>query len=193
MYNIYGFFDLYSVSSDFLSCAVTVLPKERVNRINRYKKIEDKKLSAISYLLCIYALRDCFSLKNPIIETDEKGKPFLRDYPNIHFNLSHCKAGCVCAVSDTAIGVDIQNYVDYSHEVAVRVCSQRELEYIDKSKNKSVAFTKIWAMKESYLKMRGDGICVDLKEVNVFEILDMIRVRVKDTCVIAICKEKLAT
>ena len=193
MYKIYGFFDISAVSSDFLSCAVTVLPKERVNRINRYKNIEDKKLSAISYLLCIYALRDCFSLKNPIIETDEKGKPFLRDYPNIHFNISHCKAGCVCAVSDKAIGIDIQNYVDYSHEVAVRVCSRQELEYIDKSENKSVAFTKIWAMKESYLKMRGDGICVDLKKADVFEVLDMIRVFIKDDYVIAVCNGKLAT
>lgn len=190
MYKIYGFFDLNVVSSDFLPCVVAFLPKERVNRINRYKNIEDKKLSAISYLLCIYALRDCFSLKNPIIETDEKGKPFLPDCPNIHFNISHCKAGCVCAVSDKAIGIDIQNYVEYSHEVAVKVCSRRELEHIDKSENKSVAFTKIWAMKESYLKMRGDGICVDLKGIDVFEVVDLIRVSNGYNYVIAVCKEK---
>lgn len=187
MYKIYGFFDLNAVSSDFLPCVAAVLPKERVNRINRYKNIEDKKLYAISYLLCIYALRDCFSLKNPIIETDEKGKPFLPDCPNIHFNISHCKAGCVCAVSDRPIGIDIQNYVNYSHEVAVRVCSWRELEYIDKSENKSDAFTKIWAMKESYVKMTGEGICTDLKKIDVLRMEGMIRVTDLENGVIAVC------
>lgn len=189
MYKIYGFFDLNAVSSDFLRSAAAVLPKDRVNRINRYKNIEDKKLSAISYLLCIYALYDCFSLKNPVIETDEKGKPFLPDYPNIHFNVSHCKAGCVCAVSERPIGIDIQNYVDYSHDVAVMVCSRRELEYIGKSNNKSSAFTKIWAMKESYLKMRGDGICVDLKEIDVFGIANLLKMSETEEYVIAVSSE----
>lgn len=187
MIKIYGFFDLDCVSPEFFNNAIKVLPAERVNRIDRYKNYEDKKLSVISYLLCVYGLYDCFSIKNPIIRLEKNGKPFLVDYPDIYFNISHCKIGCVCAVSDNPVGIDIQNNTDYSCEVAEKVCCQHELEYINKKENKSKAFTKIWAMKESYVKMTGDGICAGLKEIDVLRMDGMIRVIDLENGVIAVC------
>ena len=37
----------------------------------------------------------------PRIERTENGKPYFADYPEIHFNYSHCKNAVVCAVQLT--------------------------------------------------------------------------------------------
>lgn len=38
----------------------------------------------------------------------EHGKPYLPDYSDVHFNISHSEKYVVCAVSDKPVGVDIQ-------------------------------------------------------------------------------------
>lgn len=187
MYKLYAFFDLNSVVPSFFDKAIAVLPAERAERIERYKKTDDKYLSAISYLLCIYGINDCFSIFNPTVEIGKNGKPFLPNHPNIHFNISHCKSGCVCAVSSSPVGIDIQDMYEFSFDVANRICGQNELSYISKAQNKSAAFTKIWAMKESYVKMTGEGICCDLKKIDVTQMYDIIKVIVRNDYVIAIC------
>lgn len=37
---------------------------------------------------------------NPVFEYVKHEKPVLRDYPDIHFNLSHCRRGIMCVIDD---------------------------------------------------------------------------------------------
>lgn len=93
------------------------------------------------------------------------GKPYLRDYPHVHFNISHSGCLVACAVSDCPIGVDIQEIVPYRPNVAKHVCTPDELLKIETSPNTDIAFTKIWTQKEAYLKMSGVGLSKRLENI----------------------------
>lgn len=110
---------------------------------------------------------------------NEYGKPYLLNYPNIHFNISHSGYYVACAVSDKPVGIDIQKITDYNPAVAKRVCIKRELEQIEYSADKSSEFIKLWTQKEAVLKMRGIGIanadiknCLDNENVQSKKIED---------------------
>ena len=91
------------------------------------------------------------------------GKPFLSDYPNVHFNISHSGAYAVCAVSDRPIGVDVQAIRPYNPDVAKYVCSFNELMQIESSSDPASEFTRIWTRKEAHLKMFGCGLTAESK------------------------------
>ena len=55
----------------------------------------------------------------------EYGKPYLSNYPNVHFNVSHSRDYVVCAVFNKPIGVDIQKIGKYDPDVAKRVCNEK--------------------------------------------------------------------
>lgn len=88
----------------------------------------------------------------------EYGKPYLLNYPNVHFNISHSGEYVACAVSNKPIGVDIQKIEEYDPDVAKRVCNETELKQIEVSLDKASEFTKLWTQKEAVLKMHGTGI-----------------------------------
>ncbi len=185
--SIYFFNDFDSVTDEMLALFCNVLPLERQERIRRYRRPIDKKLSAMSYIILLYALAKDYGIINPEISIGHHGKPYLADYPNIYFNISHCIKGCVCVVLDTRIGVDIQEVRPYSADVAERVCSIDELERIEKANDKALEFTRIWAMKESYVKMTGEGISDNLKSINVSDYKDNIIIYEKEDIVISVC------
>lgn len=88
----------------------------------------------------------------------EYGKPYLLNYSDVHFNISHSGKYVVCAVSDKPVGVDIQRIGEYNSDVAKRVCNEKELVQIENSLDKASEFTKLWTQKEAVLKMHGTGI-----------------------------------
>lgn len=104
------------------------------------------------------------------------GKPYLLNYPDVHFNISHSGEYVACAVSDTPVGVDIQKIGEYNLEVAKRVCNEKELEQIENSSDKESGFTKLWTQKEAALKMHGTGIVsADIKNCFNDELMQSIK------------------
>lgn len=100
------------------------------------------------------------------------GKPYLRDYPNVHFNISHSGIYVACAVADRPVGIDIQMISEYRPDVADRVCSKAELAEIAVSDNPAAEFTKLWTRKEAYAKWAGEGIG---RVMSVTERMDHVR------------------
>ncbi len=135
-----------------------------MNRIYIKSNITSEKLLA-------EALFDLFHIKDSNIQiiVNEYGKKYLKDYPNIYFNISHSGDKCVCVISDNEVGVDIQKKC-YKPQVYSKCFNSNEIEYIENSKDKEKAFTKCWVMKESYVKMLGIGISYGLKNVNTLDL-----------------------
>ncbi len=86
------------------------------------------------------------------------GKPYIRDWPNVHFNISHTGKYVVCTVADRPVGIDVQVITEYRPDVAARVCSGEELARIETGDNPAAEFTRLWTQKEAYGKWSGDGI-----------------------------------
>ena len=106
-----------------------------------------------------------------LICKNEFGKPYLKDYPNVHYNISHTKGAIVCAVADEPVGVDIERVKNFNKRIAERFFTQNEQNYIfDKMENQNERFAEIWTMKEAYVKWLGEGMAIPFDSFDVLQI-----------------------
>lgn len=140
---------------------------KRLEKINRCRIEKMKKQSIGAELLLNYALKKELAAKSPVIwETDENGKLYIPGCP-INVNLSHSGAYAVCAVSDKAVGVDIQKADKANMALAKRFFTDEECEFIRSSHNPNEAFYNIWVKKESLIKAVGKGLAIPLSRFSV--------------------------
>ena len=71
-------------------------------------------------------------------------------------------------LSDCEVGCDIEKIVPAPLEIAERYFSLTESEYIKTKCDKNRAFFTLWTLKESYMKMTGQGMNLSL---DAFEII----------------------
>ena len=116
----------------------------------------------IGSLLLMIALRKEYQMENcPVIESSPLGKPVLRDYPYIHFNLSHSDGVVACMTSDVPCGIDVQHCIPYRESVANRYFSEAEqckLHDLKDPHESSMYFTALWTRFECQTKLIGTGI-----------------------------------
>jgi 4'-phosphopantetheinyl transferase len=95
------------------------------------------------------------------------GKPALRNEEG-YFNISHCNGLVVCALSSQPLGIDVENERKYSPGLLRKICNDWEENYIlkDHSIIAGYRFRQIWTLKESYIKMTGEGLRFPLNKVN---------------------------
>lgn len=163
MYKLYLFDQYEQLSEQFIVRALQFLPENRRARALRYRRTIDRWNCVITYLMLQYGLRECFGITSFEMAFGEYGKPYLPEYPHVHFNMSHCDVGCAVVAADCPVGVDIQDVRPVLREVACRICSAHELEEFDLSQDKDCFFTKIWVAKESHGKMTGTGMQYELR------------------------------
>jgi len=143
------------------------LSGERREKALRHRFALGRKLSVGVYLLLCLALKEEYGIEEAVVfGYNENGKPFLKDYPHIYFNLSHCKKAVACAVSDNEIGVDIQDIRPVSDKVAKRVLTEAEYEEFKQAQSPEEYFCELWTAKESFLKRSGQGLRADLRKIS---------------------------
>lgn len=157
-----------------------MLSEQRRQVVLRFKHEQGRRLSAAAYLLLSEALRQEFGIdERPVFAYRDNGKPFIEGRPDIHFNLSHCREAAICAVSSRPVGVDIESIREYKEGLARYTMNDDELQQIERADRPDVAFIRLWTMKESLLKLTGEGIRNNMKTV-----LDMAEARVRFTTVV---------
>lgn len=145
-----------------------MMPSERQERIDRLRFDKDKRLSAAAYALLLYALRErgC-EVREPLrFDYNKYGKSYLRDFPELHFNLSHCDRAVACTLSDYEVGVDIQDITPPDSGVVRMTMSDGECGLIAGSAAPERMFTRLWTVKESYLKFLGSGLDGSLRKLD---------------------------
>ena len=70
-----------------------------------------------------------------------------------------------CAISDKPIGIDIESIRPAKETVIRYAMNDAETQRIMESSNPDLEFTRLWTMKESVLKLTGEGINDDMKNV----------------------------
>ena len=99
--------------------------------------------------------------------TNEYGKPGLRDYGGIEFNVSHSGSFALIALSMAgAVGVDIERH---DRQIDVRNLSQYVFTRIERENQLETreAFIQRWVAKESVLKALGVGIANHLQAISI--------------------------
>lgn len=101
--------------------------------------------------------------------TTAQGKPYLADYPELAFNLSHTGDEMALTVAkDCQVGVDIEqckaraNFADLVH----RCFGEPEATYWHQlsEHQQQRAFYQFWTRKEAFVKATGLGISVGLRD-----------------------------
>ncbi len=141
------------------------LPQWRLQKVLSYRQVIDRFLCAKSFLMLENMLREHFGLTGcPEFSYDSHGKPCFRDYPGIFFNISHCHRGIACAVMDKPVGIDIEE-IQFNEDLAKVIFNPEELEAVRSADEPAVKFTEFWTRKESFLKLTGEGLRDNLKDV----------------------------
>lgn len=139
---------------------------QRRRQALRFKFEHGQRTCVLAYLLLKQALKEEFGLtENPIFEYGEHGKPSIVGHPEIFFNLSHCKSAVACVVSRRPVGIDVESIREYKETVARYAMNDEEMWQILHAERPEVAFTRLWTMKEARLKLTGEGLNRDIKQV----------------------------
>lgn len=138
----------------------------------------------------IKKIAQSYNLETFEIIKNEYGKPYFKK-SNVFFNISHCDDLVVAYASCHEVGIDIQKKPNsYSENLMKKVLTINEINILKDSENMIDEFTRIWAMKESYVKMKGIGIGYGLKNVDTTVLKNYFKVIAYDNYYIVICKEK---
>ena len=104
----------------------------------------------------------------PRIEREAGGKPFFPGQENRAFNLSHSGPLALCALDSAPVGVDVQVVKQWRPSLPRRVCSQIELDWLEKSPVDFWSrFTQLWALKECRVKQSGLGLRGPIAQISV--------------------------
>lgn len=114
---------------------------------------------------CLKPLGIAFSGEEQL-ERGKQGKPFLREKPDVHFNLSHAQGITACLVSDRQCGIDCESVREYRPKVMSRAFSGNEQQLVENSapEQRDLLFFRLWTLKESYVKALGTGLAFPMKE-----------------------------
>ena len=135
------------------------ISEERGSRAESFKSFSDKVMSAVAGL-CMEGLASSLGTK---VRRSENGKPvFERD--DMYLSVSHSGGYVAMAWSDEPVGVDIQRIVPMGN-IERRLLTDSECKVLEDRSDRSL--TRVWTMKESYLKMTGDGIAKGLPGLDV--------------------------
>lgn len=186
MYKMYVISDVERLDCLSLAPYLRYLPEDRREKASQFRRDIDRKNCVISYWLLQYGLYKDYGIRSFSLLYDRNNKPYLSDYPHIHFSISHCDYGCICAIADNPVGVDIQEIRPFSWSVAKHCCSAEEIQLLKNSDVPADEFTKIWTKKESFLKMKGTGILCDLRTVDTIKFQEKVKTFVFCGCYISI-------
>lgn len=118
--------------------------------------------NSISYDLLNYILIFKKNTGNNVkIYKNKFGKPFLKNNPEIFFNISYSKNIIIIAISNVNIGIDIEIKQNLSKDFQKNF-HYYEQEVISTSSDIFIPL-KYWTLKESYLKYLGVGLSKNLK------------------------------
>lgn len=87
-----------------------------------------------------------------VIYREESGKPYAAEGC---FSISHSGECVVCAVSDKAVGVDVERIRPIRLRVAQRYLTEEEQEWMQEDE---LRFWQIWTGKEALCKRTGEGL-----------------------------------
>lgn len=138
------------------------LPEERQQKIMKFKQSKDRIQSLGAGLLLQQVLQK-YEISMQNIRLGDGGKP---EVEGICFNLSHSKDYAVCAVSGKNVGCDVEKIGDAPFRKIEQRFSENEVRYLSEipEERQKEEFYRLWTMKESYLKMTGEGLRIPLNK-----------------------------
>ena len=140
------------------TCMSKLYPPERDLEIRSCHSEKAKREKYAVWKLLEHAVREYLNLDFDNIQFTKtpNGKWIC---PDFSFSLSHTDGLVSVAISETAVGVDVEKVRDIKEGLSSKVLTKREREYMFSlpTEERSLYLLDCWVKKESDLKRRGDG------------------------------------
>lgn len=151
------------------------LDPERTCRIMKYLKAEDRKRSLGAGLL-LKGILPRYGASPDGIRIGADGKP---EVEGICFNLSHSGHIVLCATAEREVGCDVEKIVKAPEGVAEHFFHPSESAYVNAGvgEERDHRFFRVWTMKESYIKMTGEGMSLAFDRFAILSDPEKIKVR----------------
>lgn len=164
--------------------ALSGIPGWRQEQILKYLRPSDRKLCLGAWRLLEDTLEGHgFSADDVTI--GENGK---LECQGVYFNLSHSVDMALCVISSVPVGCDIEKVADAPMEIAQHVFCERERDYIaggQREEERDHRFFRLWTMKESYMKMTGEGMNLSPERIEIaFDTWTVLRDSVPQSCIL---------
>lgn len=99
------------------------------------------------------------------LDIGEHGKPSLHDYPDVHFNLSHCPNAIAVVVDDHPVGIDVERFIEPKPSLLRYTMNDIEVQQVETAEHPDEAFARLWTRKEALFKYYGTGIRDTLRNI----------------------------
>lgn len=150
-----------------------LMPSYRNKQLEKLKFHKNKIQCLGAGLLLRYALSayginpDTASIIQP-----ERRKPYLADYPDVFFNLSHSENRVMCSIGNYENGCDTEMVKPIPQNIAERFFSDSEKTLLQKHSHlprseQEKLFFRLWTLKESFIKANGQGMGIALDSFSV--------------------------
>ncbi len=168
-------------------CLRLMEPSRRaaVERIS-HKDVRESTINGEWLAKTMLSERSGRPVEDILLARDKDGKPYAENLP-LHFSISHSGAFVACAVSDTPVGLDLEEIRHRDITVARRICSEREMAFILGGEDPLKRFLKVWTAKEAYVKLTGIGI-KGMREADYFALQPRLQVIERDEYIITVCR-----
>lgn len=148
---------------------ISHISQERQASVSVSKNEKHSIHSIYAELLLKYGLSKYFKIDGQLIfDKTKEGKPFLAEYKNIDFNISHTDGMVLCGITDSGrVGVDVEHNRKVHKNVSAKVFHLDEISYVNSSPEQSEdRFFEIWTKKEAYTKYLGTGLRNNITDIN---------------------------
>lgn len=154
------------VDSLDLDLALAQVSEQRREQALRFRFESGRRLCLAAYLLLMEGLQKEYGItEKPVFDYSEKGKPSIIGHPDIYFNFSHSGNIALCALSNQPVGSDVETLRKITPSLIRFTMNDIEQTQINTSSNPTMQFLFYWTRKEALLKLTGDGIRNDMKDV----------------------------
>lgn len=168
MANLVYYANIYTLHSDALfESALSMIPKDIKDSINRYQQKRDRLHSLCGKLLLLKMLKES-SLAERLDLSMLKYTAFKRPYfdHRFDFNISH--SGSYVVVGGTfagKIGIDIEKINPVDPLEFRNVLTEIEIEMLINNPNKIELFYQMWTKKEALAKALGKGLNLSFSQI----------------------------
>ncbi|WP_369812831.1 4'-phosphopantetheinyl transferase family protein [Bacillus thuringiensis] len=161
-----------NIESHLFKQLSNLVSNEKKERMKRLLNSCDINRTLIGDLLIRSLICQKYKINNEEIRFiyNEYGKPFVENFSDFHFNLSHSGEWVVCTTANFNVGIDIEKISEIE---ALKLANEffSEEEFYDISNINSDEqinyFYDLWTLKESYIKTIGKGLYIPLNSFSI--------------------------
>lgn len=181
---------------EIFKCLFSFVSEEKQRQVIQLSNDISKKLTLYAEALSRIIACNDLGVSNTEITflRNRYGKPYIKEFPKYHFNISHTSNIIVIVISNNEIGVDIEKIKNADLRIAKRFFAKDEQEYIlENSLVQNNRFYEVWTKKEAYMKYVGKGLYMPLNSFNVFDrnISEKLKTFKREDYLITICGDCL--